>query len=53
MHNDHVLKMLKFYLLTPSPGSGGGSAGKIFATMLLHGPFPLFDMKHGQILKKM
>ena len=31
MQHDHVLKKLKFDLLTPSPGSrgGGGSAGKI------------------------
>ena len=56
MQHDHVLKILKFYLLTPSPRSGGGSVGKIFATifatMLLHGSFPLIDMKHGHILKK-
>ena len=33
MQHDHVLNILTFYLLTPSPG---GSAGKTFATMLLH-----------------
>ena len=31
-----VLKMLKLDLLTPRVRGGGGSAGKIFATMLLH-----------------
>ena len=41
MQHDHVLKKLNNDLLTPSPGSGGregggGSAGKIFATKLLH-----------------
>ena len=41
MQHDHVLKKLDFDFLTPSPGSGGGggrrggSAGKIFATVLL------------------
>ena len=39
--HDHVLKKLNFDLLTPTPGSagevgGGGSAGQLFATMLLH-----------------
>ena len=33
--NDHVLKMLTFDLLNRSGAWGGGSAGKIFATMLL------------------
>ena len=48
MQHDHVLKKLNNDVLTPSPGSGGrgggggvcvgvgGSAGKIFATKLLH-----------------
>ena len=38
-----VLRKLKFDLLTPSPrvvGGRGGSAGKIFATMLLHFVIP-------------
>ena len=30
-----------------------GSAGKIFATMLMHVSFYLFDMQHDHILKKM
>ena len=29
-------KMLNFDLLTPSPGSGGESLVKMFATILLH-----------------
>ena len=40
MQRDNVLKKLNFDLLTPHPrvgsGRGGGSACKIFATMLLH-----------------
>ena len=42
MHHDHVLKKLNFDLFIPSPGSlgvcvgGGGAAGKIVATVLLH-----------------
>ena len=35
MQHDHVLKKLNVDLL-PAPRVGGGSAGKIFATMLLH-----------------
>ena len=41
MQHDHVLRKFKFDLLTPSPGlgmgggEGMGSAGKLFATMLL------------------
>ena len=37
MQQDNILQKLKFDQLTPSPGSGegGGSTGKIFATMLL------------------
>ena len=34
--HDIVLKKLNFDLLTPSIRGIGGSAGKIFATMLLH-----------------
>ena len=43
MQSDHVLEKLNFDLLTPGSGEGGelGSAGKIFATMLLHSCFPL------------
>ena len=43
MQHEHVLKKLNFDLLTTSPGSvggGGGSAGKIFVTMLLHFVIP-------------
>ena len=49
MQKDHVLKKMNFDLPTPSPGSeffgfflggGWGSAGKIFATMLLHFVIP-------------
>ena len=36
MQYDHFLEKLNFDLLTPFPGSGGGSAGKKNATMLLH-----------------
>ena len=36
MQHDHVLKKLNFELFTPTTGWGGGSVGKIFATMLLH-----------------
>ena len=38
MQSDHVLKKLNFDLLTPGSGDGGewGSAGKIFATMVMH-----------------
>ena len=43
MQSDHVLEKLNFDLLTPGSGDGGeqGSAGQIFATMLLHSCFPL------------
>ena len=27
--------------------------GKIYATLLLHAPFPLFDMQHDHVLKKL
>ena len=42
MQLDHVLKRLNSDLLTPGSGNGDerGSAGKIFATMLLHSWFP-------------
>ena len=41
MQHDHVLKKFNFDLLNPSLGSGGGgSAGKIFATILLRWWFP-------------
>ena len=39
MQHDHVLKKLNFDLLIPQGrgrGGGRGSAGKIFATILLH-----------------
>ena len=38
MESDHVLKKFNFDLLTPGSGDGGerDSAGKIFATMVLH-----------------
>ena len=39
MQHDNVLKKLKFNLLTPTPGSGGGgdrgSAGKIFVAFMI------------------
>ena len=48
MHYDHVLKKLTFdptssvcVCVCVGGGGGGGSAGKIFATILLHAPFPL------------
>ena len=44
MQHDHVLKKLNLDLMTPSLGSwgeGGGSASKIFATMLLNFVIPL------------
>ena len=44
MQHDHVQKNLNFDLLTPSPRvvgeGGGGSAGKTFATLLLHFVIP-------------
>ena len=45
MQHDHVLKKLNFDLLARSGASvcvcvGGGSADKIFATMLLHFVIP-------------
>ena len=46
MHHDHVLKKKNLELLTPSIRSGvggGGVAGKIFATILLHFVI-LFDL---------
>ena len=36
MQHGQVVKKLNFDFLTPPPESGVGSAGKIFATMLLH-----------------
>ena len=36
MQHDIVLEKLNFDLLTPRVSGGGGSAVKIFATMLLH-----------------
>ena len=40
MQRDHALKKMNFDLLTPYPGSRGvevgGSAGIIFATMMVH-----------------
>ena len=36
MQHDHYQKRLTFILLTPSPGWGDASVGKIFATMLQH-----------------
>ena len=43
MQSDYVLEKSNFDLLTPESGDGGerGSAGKIFATMLLLSCFPL------------
>ena len=55
MKSDHVLEKLNFDLLTPGSGDGGerGSAVKIFATMLLHSCFPLCDMQHDHVPKKL
>ena len=58
MQHDHVLKKLNFDLLTRSGASvcvcvcGGGSANKIFATMLLHFVIP-FNLICNMILKKL
>ena len=49
MQYDHVLKKFNFDLLIPRVG-GGGSAGKIFATMLLHFVIPFF-MQYDLVLK--
>ena len=48
MQHDHALKMSNFDLLIPPQGRvcvcvcvlGGGSAGKVFANMLMHSRFP-------------
>ena len=48
MQYDHVLKKFNFDLLIPRVG--WGSAGKIFATMLLHFVIPFF-MHHDLVLK--
>ena len=40
MQHEHILKKLNFDLLTPSPRVGG-SAGKLFAIMLVPRSFPL------------
>ena len=51
MQYDHVLKKFNFDLLIPRVGcGGGGSAGKIFATMLLHFVIPFF-MQYDLVLK--
>ena len=36
MQHDHILKILNFDFLTPPPGLGEGSEGKIFATLVLY-----------------
>ena len=45
MQHDHVMLNVNFDLLTPSPrvveDGDGGSAGKIFDTVLLHFVIPL------------
>ena len=41
MQHDIVLKKLDFDLLTPR-SEGGGSTGKIFATILLHFVIPFY-----------
>ena len=55
MQHDNVLKKLNFDLLTLSQGKGGGgSAGKMFATMLLLFVIPFnFIMQHNHVLKKL
>ena len=58
MQHDHFLKKLIFNFFTPTSGlgCGGGWIGvcvKIFATILLHLLFPLFDMQHDCVLKQM
>ena len=55
LQSDHVLEKLNFDLLTPGSGDGGerDSAGKIFATMLLHSCFPYCDMQHDHVRKKL
>ena len=52
MKHDLVLKKWTVYLLTPSTGSWG-HMDKLFATRLQHAPFPLIDMQHKHVLKKM
>ena len=47
MQHDIVMKKLYFDLLTPRMRGEGGSAGKIFATILLHFVIPfnlIFNM---------
>ena len=43
----------EFWPFDPTLGPGEGSMGKIFATMLMLVSFPLFDMQHDHILKKL
>ena len=44
----------EFRPIEPKPGAVGGSAGKIFAAMLLHYVIPYnFNMQHDQILNKL
>ena len=51
MKHDLVLKKWTVNLLTPSTGSWG-HMDKIFATRLQPAPFPLIDMQHKHVLKK-
>ena len=54
MQQDHVLNKLNFDLLTPRVGwGGGGSAGKIFATIFCIGDILKFNMQYVYVLKKL
>ena len=57
MQHDHFLKMLKFDLLTPPPGSGGGGVGgvsvdKKYACSCFYNSFKL-DMQHDHVVEKL
>ena len=55
MQQDHVLNKLNFDLLPKGliRGGGGGSAGKIFATICCIGDILKFNMQHVYVLKKL
>ena len=57
MQHDHVLKKLVFFLLTPSPGSGGGEGrglrakSKLLPRCCIRN-YIKFDIQHDHVFKK-